>query len=219
MTLTRQSPPAYVPVEPLLVIFHIPRQVQLHLRLGFLILSLHTQTTALYSSQDTQPCFHLLYLSPFSLSLSCRSLHSHGSRLPPLLDSFCWGIESHCALRRVSLKSCQLCSAPMPLWTVSQGIPLSSSLSSWKFALLKHKVLALLFARPTFFKITNSTTAWSLQPNLPPVLTSLMLSSALESTRSSKASPQIGPSITWTKKLSATFPATATVVVFRHILL
>jgi len=29
------SPPAYVPLEPLLVIFHIPCQVQLHLCLGF----------------------------------------------------------------------------------------------------------------------------------------------------------------------------------------
>ena len=127
-----------------------------------------------------------------------HAVHPHS-----LLD-FCWGMESHCALRRVSLKSCQLCSVPMPLRTVSQGIPLSSSLSSQKFALLKHRVLALLFARPTFFKITNSTKAWSLQPRLPPILTSLMLSSALVSTRSSKASPQVGPSITWTRKLSST---------------
>ena len=94
-------------------------------------------------------------------------------------------MESRHALRRVSLKSCQLCSVPMPLRTCSQGIPLSSFLSSWKFALLKHRVLALLFARPAFFKITNSTKAWSLQPRLPPILTSLMLSSALVSTRSS----------------------------------
>jgi len=27
------------------------------------------------------PCFHLLYSSPFSLSLSCRSLHSHSIAL------------------------------------------------------------------------------------------------------------------------------------------
>ncbi len=85
-----------------------------------------------------------------------------------------------------------------------QVIPLTSSLSSRKFALLKHRVLALLFARPAFFKITNSTKAWSLQPRLLPVLTSLMLSSSLVSTRSSKASHQVGPSITWTRKLSLT---------------
>ena len=149
-------------------------------------------------------CFHFLYISLFSLSLSCRSLHRHNGHLPPLLKFFSWGMENHCALRRVSLKSCQFCSVPMPSWTVSQGIPLSSSLSSRKFALLKHRVLALLFARPGFFKITNSTKAWSLQPRLPPILTSLILSSALVSTMSSKASPQVGPSITWTRKLSLT---------------
>ena len=98
-------------------------------------------------------------------------------------------------LRRMSLKSYQLCSVPMPLRTVSQGIPISSSLSRWNFALLKHRVLTLLFARPAFFKITNYTKAWSLQPRLPPVLTSLMLSSALVSTRSCKTSARVGPSI------------------------
>jgi len=103
-------------------------------------------------------------------------LHSHDGCLPPLLDCFCWGMEGRCALRRVSLTSYQLCSVPMPLRTASQGIPFCSSLSNRKFALLKHRVLALLFARHTFFKITNSTKAWSLQPTLPPVLTSLMLS-------------------------------------------
>ena len=70
------SPPAYVPVEPLLVIFHIPCQVQLYLCLGFPNLFLHTQTMSLYSSQATQPCFHFLHISLFSLSLSCRSLLS-----------------------------------------------------------------------------------------------------------------------------------------------
>ena len=106
-----------------------------------------------------------------SLGFSCRSLHSHDNHLPPLLNFFCWGTENHCTLKRVSLKSCQLCSVPTLLRTVSQGIPLSSSLSSRKFALLKHRVLALLFARPAFFKIRNSTRTWSLQLRLPPVLT------------------------------------------------
>ena len=63
---------------------------------------------------------------------------------------------------------------------------------------------SLPFARPVFFKITNSTSAWSLQPRLPPILTSLVLSSSLVSTRSSKASPGVGQFITWTKKLSST---------------
>ena len=139
-----------------LVVFHIPCQVQLHLLLGF--------PKPISTHMDNSPVFlpgHTTVFPPsihFPLfSLSCRSLHSHNGRLPFLLDCFCWGMESRCALRRVSLKSCQLCSVPVPLRTVSQGIPLSSSLSSWMFALLKHRVLALLFARPTFFKITNST--------------------------------------------------------------
>ncbi|KAK4827741.1 hypothetical protein QYF61_021202, partial [Mycteria americana] len=35
---------------------------------------------------------------------------------------------------RVSLKICQLCSAPLSLRAVSQGILLTNSLKSWKFA-------------------------------------------------------------------------------------
>ena len=48
------------------------------------------RTTALYTSQATQPCFHFLYISLFPLSLSCRSLHSQ--EVEPLLD-FCSGDE------------------------------------------------------------------------------------------------------------------------------
>ena len=84
------------------------------------------------------------------------------------------------------------------------GDPTQQFLESQKFALLKFKVLTILFARPAFLPITNSTRAWSLQPRLPPILTSLMLSSALVRTGFSKASPQVGPSITWTRKLSST---------------
>jgi len=129
-----------------------------------------------------------------------------------MLNFFYWMMESCCALRRVSLKSCQLCSVPMPLRTVSQGIPSSNSLSSLKFALLKFRVLTLLFARLAFFKITNSFRAWSLQPRLPPILTSVMRSSALVSTRSSKSSPRVGPYNNWTRNLhhpASLFPATA----------
>jgi len=41
-------------------------------------------------------------------------------------------------------------------------------------------VLTLFFARPAFLQITNSTRARSLQPSLPAILTSVMLSSASE---------------------------------------
>ena len=76
------------------------------------------------------------------------------------------------------------------------GDPTQQFLEQPEFYSPKTQGLALLFARPSFFKITNSTKAWSLQPRLPPILTSLTLSSALVSTRSSKASPWVGPSIT-----------------------
>lgn len=61
-------------------------------------------------------------------------------------------------------------------------------------------------------KITNSTRAWSLQPRLPAILTSVMRSSALASTRSSKSSPRVGPYNNWTRNLhhpASLFPATA----------
>ena len=96
------------------------------------------------------------------------------------------------------LKSCQLCAAPMPLRTVSPGIPPSSSSSRQNFALLKFRVLALLFARPASLRIANSSEARSLQPRPPPILTSLTLSSSLASTRPREASPRVGPSVTWT---------------------
>ena len=79
------------------------------------------------------------------------------------------------------------------------GDPPRSSLRIWKFALLKFRVLTLLFARHAFLQITNSTRAQSLQPRLPPILTSLMLSSALVSTSSSA---RVSPSNTWTRKSS-----------------
>ena len=105
-------------------------------------LFLHMQTTSLYSPQATQSCFHFLYISLFSLSLSCRALLSHASHPPPLPDLLCWETERFCALRRVS---CQLCSVSMPSRTLSQEIRSSCSLSSCSFVLLKFTVLTLLF--------------------------------------------------------------------------
>jgi len=48
------------------------------------------------------------------------------------------------------------------------------------FTLLKVRVLTPFFARPIFLKITNSTRVLLLQPRLPPILMSLMISPALE---------------------------------------
>ena len=63
----------------------------------------------------------------------------------PLLIFLHLGVQSSCALWKESLKICQLRSAPMSLRTISQGVLLTNSLKSWKFACLKFRVLTLLF--------------------------------------------------------------------------
>jgi len=72
-------------------------------------------------------------------------------------------------------------------------------------ALLKFRVLTMLFVIPISLSSISSTSAWSLQPRLPPILTSPMSSLELVTTRSSIASPQVGVLITWLKKLSSMY--------------
>lgn len=62
----------------------------------------------------------------------------------------------------MTLKSCQFCCFPLSLRTVSQGISSDYYLNRWSFALLKFRVLTLLFTRPIFLDITNSVfqTVW-----------------------------------------------------------
>jgi len=82
----------------------------------------------------------------------------------------------------------------------------------------------MFFSRPIFLAITNSVWAWSLQARLPPILTSLMRSFVLVSSRSSNASPMVVLSNTWTKKLCSVhsrnlwdfFPADIRVVEIPH---
>ena len=107
------------------------------------------------------------FFLPFSLTRL-----SHAGLLPSLTGFLHLGIKSSCALWKVSLKICQLCSAPLSLRAVSQGILLSNSLNSWKFAFLKFRVVSLLFGWLLSLRNANSTRAWSLQPRLPPVLKS-----------------------------------------------
>jgi len=64
---------------------------------------------------------------------------------------------------------------------ISQGISSSNSLNNWNFTLLEFRMLTLLFARPIL-------QLWSLPPTVPLVLTSLMCSSLLVSTRSRNTS-------------------------------
>lgn len=78
------------------------------------------------------------------------------------LDFFCWDIENSSALRKVSLKTCQLCSISLSLRIFSQGISSNDSLYSQTSALLKFKVLSQLFPRFIFFEITNSSSCHNL---------------------------------------------------------
>ena len=66
------------------------------------------------------------------------------------------------------------------------------SLKSWNFALLKFRVLTMLFVIPISLRSISSTSAWSLQPRIPPILTSPTSSLTLVTTRSSIASPRVG---------------------------
>jgi len=120
----------------------------------------------------------------------------------PCLISYTWGKRAF-ALYGKHPQS-QLCSAPLSLRTISQGVLLTNSLKSWKFAFLKFSVLTILLTFPIFLRTVNSTNARSLQLRLPPSLTSLMSSLALVTIRSSIASPLAGLSITWLKKFSST---------------
>ena len=121
------------------------------------------------------------------------SLLGHASFLPPLPAFSFRGTESSCTLRRALLKS-SLSSTSLSLRTASQRILANNSLNSLKFTIPNYRVLTPLFVRSAFLEIMNSTSAWSLQPRLPPALTPLMISSALVSSRSSNASPLVGQS-------------------------
>ena len=61
-------------------------------------------------------------------------------------------------------------------------------LNNLTFTFLKFRVPTLLLTNTLFPETTNSSKAWSLHPRVPPVLTSLMSSSTLLSTRSSNSS-------------------------------
>ncbi|KAK4806258.1 hypothetical protein QYF61_013402 [Mycteria americana] len=86
-------------------------------------LSLQFREKDVVGDRDTRPCFHCLCISFLHFSLARRSLLSRAGLLPSLPDFLHVGIDSFCALRKISLKSCQLCSAPLSLRAVSQGVP------------------------------------------------------------------------------------------------
>ncbi|KAK4832075.1 hypothetical protein QYF61_020631, partial [Mycteria americana] len=147
---------ADIPVEALLIIPCIPCQVQLQLRLGL--------PDPIPTQPGSIPVLFPGYLSLLPLPLTSRSRLIHASLLPSFPDFLPLGIENSCALWKVSLKICQLCSAPLSLRAVSQGVLLTNSLNSWKFAFLQFR------------------------PRLPPILTSPISSLVLVTNTSSIAS-------------------------------
>ncbi|KAK4811032.1 hypothetical protein QYF61_015736 [Mycteria americana] len=161
-------PVVFISGEALLVILCIPCQVQLQLRLGL--------PDPIPTQPGSIPILFPAYLSLLPLPFDQQVLTHPCILLPSFPDFLHLGIESSCS---PSLKICQFCSAPLSLRAVSQGVLLTNSLNSWKFAFLKFR------------------------PRLPPVLTSLISSLALVTNRSSIASPRVGLSITWVKKLSS----------------
>jgi len=84
--------------------------------------------------------------SVLPFSLTSRSQLSHAGLFPSLPDFLYLGTESSCALCKTCLKICQLCSAPLSLRTVSQGVLLTNSLKSWKLAFLKFEIVTILLA-------------------------------------------------------------------------
>ncbi|KAK4830752.1 hypothetical protein QYF61_013241 [Mycteria americana] len=148
-------------MKPFLLFFASLAKFSSSHTLAFLTPSLHNWASPLYSSQDTCPCFHCLCISFLLFSLTSRSRLSHASLLPSLPDFLHLGIESSCALWKASLKICQLCSATLSLRTVSQGVLLTKSLKSWKFAFLKFRVLTILLTCPISLRTVNSTSATS----------------------------------------------------------
>lgn len=109
--------------------------------------------------------------------------------------------DSSCALRTGFLKCCQLCTIHLNLRAGSQGISSNSSLNNLKFTLLRLRVLTLLFAMPIFLETMNSTRTWLLQPEVLPILTSLVGLSAPVSTKFRNAFPLLSLSNTWIGKL------------------
>ena len=75
--------------------------------------------------------FHCLCNFFLPSSSTSRSWFSHTGLLPSFPDFLHLGMESCYALRKASLKICQLCSSPLCLRTDSQGILLTNSLKSW----------------------------------------------------------------------------------------
>jgi len=127
-------------------------------------------------------------LSWIQLQSSRPQLLNTSSRVQPLQPAL--GDRELLCSQKGILKSSQLCSTPLypRSATATQEILSNDYLKSLNLDLTNFRVLTPLFARPMFLEITNSTRAWSLQPRLPPILMSSIISSLLMSIRSSNSS-------------------------------
>lgn len=140
----------------------------------------------LHSSPGTHSWFLCLCIFFLVFTLARKSSLSHDVLGPSLSKLIHVGIESSCALRKMSLKSWQLFSFIVPESCFPRD--LIHCCLNRKIAFLNYSILALLFMWSMSLKTLNSTRISWLQPSLPPILTSLISYSVLVSNRPSNTS-------------------------------
>lgn len=165
-------------LNPFLLFFTFPCQIQPWVSLSF-PKAISAQRTTIYSSWVIYPCFYPSYTT-FSVCLSSVGifLFIHADLLS-LLFVFLLLRTSFLELEGGD----QYQPTPLLSTVISQGILPSKSLKWLKFALLKSRVVLLLFALLPL-RILNSSW-WSLQRRQPPTFTPPISSFTFESTRSS----------------------------------
>lgn len=100
---------------------------------------------SLDSYQDIYLGFLSLCISFLPSILTIRSQLIHVVLLPYWPDFLHLMIKSSCTVWKAILKICQLCSVPLSLREVSQGVLLTNSLYGWSSGFLKFRVLTLVF--------------------------------------------------------------------------
>lgn len=146
--------------ETFLAALHISHQIQLGL--SFLKPHLCKFRHHLYSTPGWPPPVSTSLASFVCLNAPQHCLHIHTGLLPPTLDFLLFGMDLRSQLSWIPLLSMAIIHGNLP----------SRSLKRLKSALLKSRVVVLLFALLPPFKILNSTILWSRQPRLPPTLIS-----------------------------------------------
>ena len=119
------------------------------------------------------------------------------------LISYTWASRALALYGKCPERSASSVLLPCPWGQFPRGSTLTNSFKSWKLAFLKFRVFTLLFACPLFLKTKKFTHPWSLHPRLPSILTSLVSSLTLVTSRYRNESPLVGLSITWSKTLSS----------------